>query len=267
MVLKYFILFLLIIKIFADNSIDSNGNSDSNEPNDLQSNDMQQILNSFQTPQDFLDNKTFSEDKDNEDNNLINNTTENNENEGENEEEGTEEEGNRKEGNGEEGNEEKGNEEGNGKEGNDGEEGNNSFENDNNLNYLNNTSTNPYNEENENNNNSFENQSGQYSCVYEDGTVTENGNKRNLSNDEQQQIEEYFNKMREYEEQMLKDSANFMQNLGQFVKNQFENIFGSSGKSVLPTGFNKLQNKASEPPTIPCLCNNCDNVMLIQNKN
>nr|CAD2202375.1 unnamed protein product [Meloidogyne enterolobii] len=58
------------------------------------------------------------------------------------------------------------------------------------------------------------------------GVINDNGDERTPTSEEQQQIEEYLQEMREFEEQMVKDSANFMRNLAQFVMSQFENIFG-----------------------------------------
>ncbi|CAK5111955.1 unnamed protein product [Meloidogyne enterolobii] len=70
------------------------------------------------------------------------------------------------------------------------------------------------------------NESDGQRCVYEDGVINDNGNERTPTSEEQHQIEEYLQKMSEFEKQMVKNSANFMRNLAQFVMSQFENIFG-----------------------------------------
>nr|CAD2189131.1 unnamed protein product [Meloidogyne enterolobii] len=103
-------------------------------------------------------------------------------------------------------------------------------------------------------------------CVYEDGVINDNGDERTPTSEEQQQIEEYLQKMREFEKQMVKDSANFMRNLAQFVMSQFENIFGSSVSSLSRNNNNLLEKKPVEAPTPPCLCKKCGSMTFIQNK-
>uniref|UniRef100_A0A915MLP8 Uncharacterized protein n=1 Tax=Meloidogyne javanica TaxID=6303 RepID=A0A915MLP8_MELJA len=93
-------------------------------------------------------------------------------------------------------------------------------EEDNDVNGLDINTTAKYaNDVDDNNNNEGDGQS----C---DGVINDNGDERTPTYEEQQQIEEYLQEMREFEEQMVKDSANFMRNLAQFVMSQFENIFG-----------------------------------------
>ncbi|CAK5075932.1 unnamed protein product [Meloidogyne enterolobii] len=100
----------------------------------------------------------------------------------------------------------------------------------------------------------------------DDGVINDNGDERTPTSEEQQQIEEYLQEMREFEEQMVKDSANFMRNLAQFVMSQFENIFGSSASSLSKNNNNLLEKKPEEAPTPPCLCKKCDSMTFIQNK-
>ncbi|CAK5087907.1 unnamed protein product [Meloidogyne enterolobii] len=100
----------------------------------------------------------------------------------------------------------------------------------------------------------------------DDGVINDNGDERTPTSEEQQQIEEYLQEMREFEEQMVKDSANFMRNLAQFVMSQFENIFGFSASSLSKNNNNLLEKKPEEAPTPPCLCKKCDSMTFIQNK-
>nr|CAD2184420.1 unnamed protein product [Meloidogyne enterolobii] len=69
------------------------------------------------------------------------------------------------------------------------------------------------------------NESDGQTCVYENGVIDDNGEERTPTSEEQQQIEEYLGEMREFEEQMVKDSANFMRSLAQYVMSQFEKHF------------------------------------------
>uniref|UniRef100_A0A914L5J8 Candidate secreted effector n=1 Tax=Meloidogyne incognita TaxID=6306 RepID=A0A914L5J8_MELIC len=110
------------------------------------------------------------------------------------------------------------------------------------------------------------NESDGQSCVYENGVIDDNGEERTPTSEEQQQIEEYLGEMREFEEQMVKDSANFMRSLAQYVMSQFENIFGSSTSSLSRNNNNLLEKKPLEAPTPPCLCKKCDSMTFIQNK-
>ncbi|CAK5076038.1 unnamed protein product [Meloidogyne enterolobii] len=109
----------------------------------------------------------------------------------------------------------------------------------------------------------YNNEDDDQACVYEDGVINDNGNERTPTSEEQQQIEEYLQEMRAFEKQMVKDSVNFMRNLAQFVMSQFENIFGSS---LSRNNNNLLEKKPVEAPTPPCLCKKCDSMTFIQNK-
>ncbi|CAK5075988.1 unnamed protein product [Meloidogyne enterolobii] len=136
-------------------------------------------------------------------------------------------------------------------------------EEDNDVNGINiNTTAKYLNDVNDNDNNESDGQG----CVYEDGVINDNGEERTPTSDEQKQIEEYLQEMREFEEQMVKDSANFMRNLAQFVMSQFENIFGSSVSSLSRNNNNLLEKKPVEAPTPPCLCKKCDSMAFIHNK-
>ncbi|CAK5110291.1 unnamed protein product [Meloidogyne enterolobii] len=210
MFLKLLILLLIINKIIAQdsNSGENNGNSDGtvndefSDSVDVREHDNEQQPSNSIDNQNLQDSQFIKEDDtsalpllNNEKNNRINEYTTEKIKEDE---------------------EDQNNNEGSGVE--------NEFpEEDNDVNGLDINTTAKYtNDEDDNDNNESDSQA----CVYEDGVINDNGEERSPTSEEQQQIDEYLQKMREFEKQMVKDSANFMKNLAQFVMSQFENIFG-----------------------------------------